>query len=90
MEIEFSLLIYFIIIITLFISLKKLNYTTFSAFFIAVVFSVISLLILHPVNSEDLDNINSENSLYFTILGFSGIIFILYSMIMAINDVEVN
>ena len=90
MEIEFSLFIYFVLLIVIFTQKKKIKYTSFSSFFIAIVFSVIVLLILHPINSEDLDNINSENTLYFTIIGFSGLIFILYSMMMAINDVEKN
>lgn len=90
MEITISLSIYFIIAVVIFIGLKYLNYRSFTSFYIAIVFSVLILLIIHPINSEGLDTINSENMLYYTIISFSALVFILYSMIMALNDKEVN
>ena len=90
MELEKSLVIYFIIIISLFKFFLTYNYTAFTSFYMAVTFSVISLLIIHPINSDGLDIINSENILYFTIIGFSGLIFLSYSMMMAINDTKNN
>ena len=90
MEITISLSIYFTIAVLIFIGLKYLKYRSFTSFYIAVVFSVLILLIIHPINSEGLDTINSENMLYYTIITFSALVFILYSMIMALNDKEVN
>ena len=89
MEIKLSLIFYAIIFLILFIILRYIKYSSFTSFYIAVVFSVLSLLIIHPINSDGLESINSENMLYYTIIGFSGLVFILYSMIMAINDKEV-
>jgi hypothetical protein len=86
MELEYSLIIYFVFLLSLFKFFLYSNYTIFSAFYMAVTFSIIMLLIIHPINSDGLDIINSENILYFTIIGFSGLIFISYSMMMAIND----
>lgn len=90
MEIKLSLIIYSIILVIIFIILRYIKYRSFTSFYIAVVFSVLLLLIIHPINSDGLDTINSENMLYYTIIGFSGLVFILYSMIMAINDKELN
>ena len=90
MEIKFSLVIYSIILAALFITMQRIKYSLFTSFYIATILSVLCLLIIHPVNSDGMDTINSENMLYYTIIGFSGIVFILYSMIMAVNDKEVN
>ena len=90
MELEHSLLIYFCVIFFLFRFFIKACYTIFTSFYIASVLSVILLLIIYPINSEGLDIIKSENMLYFTIIIVSGIIFISYSMIMALNDIKTN
>ena len=90
MEIKLSLIVYAIMLLVIFIVLRYIKYSSFTSFYIAVVFSVLLLLIIHPINSDGLDIINSENILYFTIIGFSGLIFLSYSMMMAINDTKNN
>lgn len=89
MDIRLAVIIYFINVSILFLFLRYKLVRSFSSLLIAVVISQVTLNIIYPPTTENLNKkINSWTSLYFFLqIGGLGII-LAYTIIMAITDQE--
>lgn len=88
MRLGLSLLLYFIVLVIILSGLSYYRFNYFSAFFLAVFISTLFLLVIHPYNSDDLQDINSETLLYYTLIIIYIFVLFTYSMTMAIHDIK--
>lgn len=91
MELYIALIIYFSILFGLTFTLFKLfGKNFFASFIISIIVAMIVLIAIYPPSQSDLDNMNSSTSIYFLILFGSLLLFFVYGMISAFNDIQVN
>lgn len=85
-----ALILYFITFAGTMIVLKKMEYHSFSAFVLSMILSQIVLNIAYPPTNGELSNITSQTSLYFLLQFLGPIIVVVYVLIVALNDYEID
>lgn len=88
MKINYVLFAYLFIFLSSFYILKKYRYRAFSAFIISVLLAQLVLNILYPPTADNLStNIDSGTSLYFFLQVSGLVLFVIYGIIISINDI---
>jgi len=89
MELGVSLLIYLgVLVVLTWIFYKGFKRNLFSSFVLGLVIAMIVLIAIHPPSEEDLNSVNSSTAIYFLVLFGSFLIFFLYLLIAANNDLQ--
>ena len=86
MQLSIALITYLVVLIVSFLFFLYLNYTVFSAGFLAFIVALIYLNIAYPVTSNELDNINSLTVLYIFINVFTLFVILIYALINVIGQ----
>jgi len=91
MELYVALIIYFVILFgsTLFFY-KVLRKHFFASFVISLIMAMIVLIGIYPPSQGSLENMNSSTSIYFLILFGSFLLFFIYGIMSAVNDIQPN
>ena len=91
MELYIALVIYFVILFGLTIIFYKiLRKNFFASFIISLIVGMVTLVAIYPPSQGSLENNNSSTSIYFLILFGSFLLFFIYGIMSAVNDIQPN